>query len=378
MKKGHVTGAILSPANEDAESLVALLADCKKAGPQADLLIDPQLYVATMSGVRDTKLAKHGWYPKKTLKPASFTLRETPRIVGAALDWQYKLGVTTIVSPTVPITALDREPYSQISYMMAEEACVHHDESGDKRPLLISVLMREDALQRTEAVHEFFDRLRGLEPAPAGFYLIVERLNPGYTQSYEERALANLLWCCHVLGNLDGMQVIVGYTDMVGILAQAAGAKATACGWHQNLRYFHRKRWLPSTGGGLPRKRFTSLPLFDSLIMNPELDALNIVGMYKDVRSGTTYDPKMPDELNWLLTTSTWHHWASITEGAKRIKAAKTPRDRLDLVEEQIRQGLVLGKLIEKKGIPFEQRAPAAHLENWRHALRMFRDAVKI
>lgn len=378
LRNRHIGGAILSPANEDPASLDALIADCKAAGTSADLLIDPQVYVATMSGVRDTKLTTHDWFPKKTLKPASFTLRETPRIVGAALDWQYQRGVTTIVSPTVPITALDREPFSQISYMMAEEACAHHAESGDARPLLISILVREDALQRTEPVREFFDRLRALEPAPAGFYIIVERLNPGYTQAFEERALSNLLWCCHVLGNLDGMRVIVGYADMVGLLLQAAGAEATACGWHQNLRYFHRQRWMPSTGGGVPRKRFTSLPLFDSLLINPELLALGMAGLFKEVRSGTLYDAKLPEEVGWTPTTSTWHHWASITEGAKQIQAAKSPIARLDLFEESIRHGLLLGKQIERKSIPFEQRMPASHLENWGHALKMFRNAVKI
>ncbi|MBA3710274.1 MAG: hypothetical protein H0W83_15795 [Planctomycetes bacterium] len=377
LRQGLVTGAIFSPANEEPDALDTLVSDCHEASPTAELMIDPQVYVATLSGTRDTKLKKYPWFPTKVLKPASFTLRATPKLVGAVLDWQYQRGVTTVVTPTVPITALDAEPYSQISYMMAQESCAHHAEQGVGKPLLVTLLIREDALQRTEAVREFVDRLRVLDPAPAGFYVIVERLNPGYSQIFEERALANLLWCCHILGTLDGFRVVVGYTDLVGVLAQAAGAEATACGWHQSLRSFHRQRWMPSFGR-TPRKRFTSMPLFDSLLINPEVLAVSHAGLFERIRSNTANDTRMPDEQAWTLTTSTMHHWASIGRGLTQVQAGKTPTERMERVEDLLRRGIALGKQIENKGIPFEQRSPASHLENWRRSIKLFRDAVRI
>ena len=378
LRTNIISGAILSPANEGPAELDDLIAACLQANAQAELMIDPQLYVSVLSGTRETHLAEHGWFPAKTLKPTSFTLRETQRIVRTSLDWQYQRGVSTIIAPSIPITAMDRDPYAQIAYMMAEEACAHHDDKKRKEPLLISLIVREDALQRTASVREFVDRLRGLDPAPAGVYLIVERLNPGYTPVYEERALANLLWCCHVLGNLDGLRVVLGYTDMVGILAQAAGADGSACGWHQKLRFFHRQSWMPSTGGGKARPRYTSSPLFDSLLLTPELESLDMAGLYPQVRSGTTFDEKRPQVGSWLPTTSTHHHWASIAKRTGAIRAAGTPAERLDAIEQQLVQAMKLGLSIENKNIPFENRRPAGHLESWRHALKMHRDAIKL
>ncbi len=378
LRAGHIGGAILSPANEEPADLDALIAACKAARNGAEVMIDPQLYVSVMTGARQTHLGSHGWYPAKALKPASFTLRETQRIVRAALDWQYQRHVTTVIAPSIPITALDRDPYAQIAYMMAEEACEHHVDTKRPEPLLISLIVREDALQRTESVREFVDRLRGLEPAPAGVYLIVERLNQGYTPVFEERALANLLWCCHVLGNLDGLRVILGYTDMVGVLGQAAGAQASACGWHQKLRYFQRQNWMPSTGGGRARLRYTSAPLFDSLLVTPEVTSIQAVGLYPQARSGTPFDATVPEEGAWTPTTSTQHHWASIGRALAPITAAASPADRLEAIERLLVKGLALGLAIEKKGIPFENRRPAGHLESWRHALRIHRDAIKL
>lgn len=377
LKAGYINGAIFSPANEEPADFDALIASCRAAKAGAEVLIDPQLYVSVMAGARQTHLGAHGWFPTKTLKPSSFTLRETQRIVRAALDWQYQRQVTTAIAPSVPITALDRDPYAQIAYMMAEEACAHHADKKRREPLLISLMVREDALQRTDSVREFVDRLRGLDPAPAGVYLIVERLNPVYTPVFEERAMANLLWCCHVLGNLDGLRVVLGYADLVGVPAQAAGAAASACGWHQKLRYFHRQSWMPSTGGGRARPRYTSAPLFDSLLINPELMAIEAAGLYGQVRSGTPFDATRPMEGAWTRTTGAHHHWASIGKALAALPAG-SPSDRLDAVEQQLVRGLALGQAIEKKGIPFENRRPAGHLESWRHALKIHRDAIKL
>lgn len=378
LQAGHISGAILSPANEEPADLDSLISSCRSARSGAEVMIDPQIYVSVLAGARQTHLTSHGWFPTKTLKPGSFTLRETQRIVSAALNWQYQRQVTAVIAPSIPITALDRDPYAQIAYMMAEEACAHHADAKRSEPLLISLIVREDALQRTEAVREFVDRLRGLDPAPTGVYLIVERLNPVYTPAFEERALANLLWCCHVLGNLDGWRVVLGYTDMVGVLGQAAGAAASACGWHQKLRYFHRQSWMPSTGGGRARLRYTSAPLFDSLLVTPEVSAIYAAGLYPQARSGTPFDTKPPEEGAWTPTTSSQHHWASIGKALTTITAAGSPAERLDTIERQLVKGLALGVAIEKKGIPFENRRPAGHLESWRHALKIHRDAIKL
>lgn len=383
LRLGLVQGAVLSPANESPADLDALIAECRKAKQDIDVLIDPQLYVSTLSGVRDTHLPEHGWFPKKTLKASSFTLRETQRIVRAALDWQYQRAVTTIVAPSIPIGAFDRDPFAQIAYMMAEEACAYHAEkgraaTGQAKPLLISLVVREDALQATQPVREFVDRLRGLDPCPAGVYLVVERLNPGYTPLFEERALTNLLHCCHVLGNLDAWRVVLGYTDMIGIVAQAAGATTSACGWHQKLRYFHQQHWMESKGGATPRRRYTASPLFDSLLITPELTALDLDGLYPHVRSGTRFDVTCPQEDNWMPTTSTHHHWESLSNRASTIANVTGAAQRLDAIEDMLSKALHLGHLIEKKGIPFEKRKPTGHIEGWIRALRTHRDAIKL
>jgi len=108
------------------------------------------------------------------------------------------------------------------------------------------------------------------------------------------------------------------------------------------------------------------------------VSAINAAGLYAQARSGTRFDATPPEEGAWTPTTSTHHHWASIGKALGRTLPAGDPAERLEAVEHLLMKGMALGLAIEKKGIPFANRRPAGHLESWRHALKIHRDAIKL
>ena len=365
IEDGSIQGVILSPRDEQPMNLASFLSNIPS---NVERLVDPQLYAGAILNARDGNLTKYPYY-KRNLTPASFSLVALRKFVEDALAWQNNLNVSAVVSPTVMVDSLSSR-WAQIAMMLSQETV---DQYGSSKPLLISLVIGEEALREVGQVDAWLDELTQLNVD--GFYLVVRRLSEVYWQQYDPDVLASLLRVCYSLAEVNEYRVFVGYCDMMTLLLHAIGVTGTGAGWYSNLRQFGLRRFQPVTGGSQPRPRYTSRPLLNSIYMT-ELDVIYNSGRITDVLSGTIYDDRFnsnvnPENVGWPASDAALHHWSVLSDITQAISGA-TVSDRLDSVRNLIGQALALYSQVGQS-LPFPTETGPNHLEQWLNALDRFR-----
>jgi len=223
---------------------------------------------------------------------------------------------------------------------------------------------------------EFLDALSGLNVD--GFYLLVNRTSSGYQAAMDTRAMENLMYFVHVLAHLNDYEVVVGYSDWLGFLLHAAGAVATATGWHQSLRQFSMARFEPAGGGRRPRKRYSSTPLLSNPLIVPELEDINRTGLLNHVLSGGTHDAILnvgpaAGEARWTDEMGCLSHWFAVGSAVARIQGQRRTAAKLDTALQLIDGATTLYDRLVRRGVNFEPQTGADHLVAWRDSVLAFR-----
>jgi hypothetical protein len=264
---------------------------------------------------------------------------------------------------------------------MADASMDYHGNPPNAPPLLVTVVISELALRNAVGMGEFLDALSALEVE--GFYLLVNRSSSGYQPAMEVRAMENLMYFVHVLANLNEYRVVVGYSDWLGFLLHAAGASATATGWHQSLRQFSMARFEPAGGGRRPRKRYSSAPLLSNPLIVPELDDIYRAGLLNAVLSGDGYDPILRSgpaagEARWTDEIGCLAHWAAVRRAIERIEAQRRPAAKLTAAVELIDGAMSLYDRLRHRGVNLEPQTGPDHLTSWRDSLLAFRHTAGV
>lgn len=378
-----VSGVILSPKDERPERLQECVRELSLMHPDAWLLIDPQFYATTVAVPRDGRLPEYGYYGAHApLSRTQFSPRQIDRYISACLEFQHHSlrGLTYLISPSVLFDDF-RDSWSQISLNMAEAAIDHHQTLDGAAPLLVSVVTSELALRNATGMGEFLDALSGLEVD--GFYLLVNRASSSYQPAMDPRAMENLLYCVHVLANLNDYRVVVGYSDWLGFMLHAAGAAATATGWHQSLRQFSMSRFEPAAGGRRPRKRYPSAPLLSGPLIVPELEDISRTGMLDTVLTGTRFDATLrpspaAGEASWTDEMGCLAQWAAVGQTISSITRLRRPAAKADAALALIDNATTLYNRLGRRGVNFEPQTGPDHLALWREALMAFRHTAGI
>lgn len=240
-----VAGVILSPADEEQGTLRAT-ADAAR-GLGLEVVLDPQTYVGSITGGTARCHPSHGLDFGRVhwgLNPA-----DIGNHVAAVIAAHRALDVSTLIAPTC-IQRGFTDAWTTLAIQYARAAIDAADE------VYVSVVVEEAALGDWRAIEDWLDVVTTLDAR--GFYIIVSRGSRDYPQPWNTTRLANLLRLVHRLSVLNGYEVILGYSDFDGLLAQAAGARAFGSGWFFTLRAFTELKWQPSSGGAAARARATS------------------------------------------------------------------------------------------------------------------------
>ena len=374
MTDGSIQGVIMSPRDELRDNLAAFLSTIQASYPNAERLVDPQLYAGTIWPVRDGRLPNYSRY-KQHLTPGSFSPAEIRNFVRTALEWQDQLAVSTVVSPTVMVDDLGSQ-WAQIAMMLAQETVDQHDGS---KPLLISLVVTEEVLRQRTPVDYWLNGLTELDVD--GFYLVVRRMAATYRQHYDSaEVLTSLLRICYSLAELNRYRVLVGYTDMATLLLHAVGVTGTGAGWSTGLRQFSLRRFQPVSGGRQPRIRYSSLPLLNSIYVT-DLDGIYNAGRVTDVLSGTPFDarfngPTNPENVPWPPDEAALHHWRVLAD-ISRLPVGTRIGDRLDRAHDLIAQALALYAQIGNL-VPLTTETGPTHLDQWLDALNRFRSDAAV
>lgn len=370
---GVVDGVILSPRHETPANLAAYARGLRRAYPALTVALDPQFYATTMARVNDGRLPDYDYYHPRLTRAAFVSPRNVQQYVREVLEYQARLQVSYLIAPTVRFDTF-RDPWSQVSLSMAQQAVEHHAAVGDDSPLLLSLVFSENALNEPEAVADFLDIVSAFDAT--GFYLIVDRMGSGYQPHMDPTRLEQLLHMVYALTTVNEYRVIVGYCDLVGILLHAVGAHAAACGWHHGMRQFSLANLQPREGGRRALPRYTSIPLLSSIQVVPELSATHSVGRIGDVLTGTPHDGPLatnPAGAPWPAHVRCAHHWAALAAATQHVVTSGSIGRRLDTVLEMIAMGRAVFAGLESLGVSFDVRSGPAHLVQWQTAIQNFR-----
>ncbi|MBM4038541.1 MAG: hypothetical protein FJ290_08510 [Planctomycetes bacterium] len=380
MEARLISGVILSPRDESPENLTQFSQALRLQFPSADLALDPQFYATTIAPVRDGHLPEYAYYHPGLTRRDFISPASIARFVAETLDYERRLEPSFLVAPTVHFEDF-RDPWSQISLSLAQEAAEYHSRLQGAPPLYLSLAFAERALGALDSLGDFLDILSGFEVR--GFYVTVSRDTSQYQPHMEAARLENLLYLTYTLSVVNEYQVVLAYSDLIGILLQAVGAHATACGWHHSLRQFSLARFRPSTGGRQPRPRYTSIPLLASILVIPELQAAFDAGLGPAVLSRTDYD----GALGTASGMNAWrsdraqralHHWAVINRTVNDITSRADIGDRLTNVLLRIGQASALFSDLQNRGVVFDPTSGPGHLDQWQQAIESFRRTASV
>ena len=359
---GTIGGVVFGARNEKPERLRAYVNKIREDYDDCELLLDPQFYVSTLNPPNDRYLPEYPYYEAGRTVSDFTSARRTRGYAKDTLDYQVDLGLDSLVSPTVIFDSFS-DRWHQIALNLADASLEHRSGLADPPPLLLSFVFAEHALAVPDEVNRFLDAVTQDEWNMDGFYLIVARKESAYNQRFERQQLANFLYLVYVLGQINELRVICGYSDFVGIPLRAAGATAFATGWSQSLRQFHHKSFIKrKPGGQRPRQRYSSAPLFNSIYLS-ELDDDHV----DDVLTGVPLDGRI---TSWSTPVSQQHHWQTLHALDETVSGRVGPD--LQNTVEKLREAKRLYTLLEKAGVQFDRHTNGDHLREWKRAIDDF------
>lgn len=372
IRDGLIDGVILSPKGESVHTIGNSVQSIREASKQILVMIDPQTYIMALPG--DNAEGKLPEYPHYRLKIGPTQLsnpKNVQDIVSSSLNMQRHFFASHLVSPAIIFDSFNSRN-SQIGISLAFES---QAQTAEENNLFVSLCIEEHALSDREAMEDYLDILCSLEVF--GFYILVDReqQSQGFVY-FEPERLANLMYFCYVLGELNGYEVVVGYSDFAGLPLFAAGATGISSGWFSNLRRFVRSDYEIRAGGRRPRRRFSSEILMNSILLVPELISVEDRANLIYGSSGyVEYLDKLPDESLWTPEVSCLQNWWALKISLANLETAQSVKGRIDILEGMIKRAEDAFGEIDMSA--WNSSAYAAHLPAWREAISRFNQELQ-
>ena len=372
----NIDGVILSPRGEKPATLDSTISSLKTKFPRCTLLIDPQFHYSVFSPVKLGNLDECSYFTASLTRANFLSASTINDYVDKVLQYQVERDLDYIVSPTVFFNSFN-DTWSQVALQLAQASIERHRGLDTKAPLLISLVFAETALGENAVLDEFLNLVTTLDAH--GFYLTVRRNSSSYRQQMDPSYLESLMYLVYSLANRNDFCVLLGYTDIIGIIFQCFDILGTGCGWFSTSRQFTSLSYEPQTGGAQPRPRYTSAQMLNSITVFPELDALCTNGFTAEVVSATNYDGQIALRRDqWNNSVSALHHWAVIKRLADNIRQQGNISNRLSHLSALIDQAQLLYTRQKRSGIVFEPNSGDAHLDQWKRAITGFRNRVNV
>ena len=371
-----ISGLIVSPRDETPDAAKSLIASIADDHPDAIRLFDPLFHVGMIQVANDGKLPDYDYYrPSLTRRDFIGTARYAD-YAADILGFQYELDVSAIISPTIELVNFG-DSSAQISLQLADASAEHHASKTDDRPLLISLLINENALGSRDDLDAFLDMITLIDAS--GFYVMMSRSSSTHKPLVEPDRLAGLMYMVYVMRVINQFDVYCGYSDLIGLPLHAAGATATACGWAGTLRRFTFQRFRSRRGGSVPLPRYLSTPALESILIS-DLDNISEAGIIDLFISDTSYDggfrmKSPPNSVPWASREAALHHWEALASRINEIESM-TVVDALAVLLGWIDTAATIRKEAEILGVQFEPQS-GVHLNMWRRAIGQFLDMTE-
>lgn len=376
LETNAISGVILSPKSETPDGLRSTVIDLSERFSSPLLLVDPQFYLNMLPRLEPGKFDRYAdslYFHPVTRRDLSSPKRVV-HYVESIIAYQASMPVSHLVSPSVLIESF-RDKSSQISISLMEASIDHVTSIGDGRPCILALTINESSFDSEEDVSEFLDILTSVEAA-RGFYIVINSPDPDRVFS-SVSALERFMYFIYVLGELNGFEVIVGFTGTLGLLFEAAGASHVGVGWYKKQQSFSMNHHLPvaRSGGRQPTPRYLSTPLLDNLKIVPTMTVLAELGYLDEVRSDTQFDADILDSLDperWGVEIRSLHAWDALQRVSAELAELPDTKARIAKLLERIAGAIVLYDSLLAENIPFDARTVPLHLSQWNQALHEF------
>jgi hypothetical protein len=372
-----IEGVVFGARNEKAENINACVESVHAMG--GHVLIDTQFNVSAISPANDRFLPEYPFYKAGRTAADFIGIKKLASYVKSTLDYQVMLNPDRLLSPSVIFESFESN-WCQTALNLADASLDYHSELRNPPPLLLTFIIGEQALASRVELDAFLDQLTSWENL-FGVYLVIAREEKTYSQMYDPERLANALYMSYVLGKINSLEVVNGYSDFAGLLYRSVGSNAFATGWSQGLRQFHRRSFTKQPPGGQPPKlRYTSIPLLNSILLS-ELQQIHEVGRLQDVLSGVSLDSVItdassPEESDWSPRISELHHWEGLHTIDQIIES--DVKANLAAFETRIDSAKELYVQLAEDGVVFGTLTRSNHLDQWSEAIYIFQNAVSL
>lgn len=376
---GYIQGAIISPKDFARDRAVALMEQMQADFPEADRLFDPQWYASILAHDPDCRMGK-----LVTDDYSYFEARRRSQLESEAqvrtdlekcLSFQAAMPVTAAIAPGIVIRQRFNSNEAVIAKNFVRNARQVWNSVGDERPLYATLAMDAEALQDRHALEEFLSEITILDAPPDGFYLLVHNTTSGIApELVDPRTFAGWMLMNHSL-NLNGFEVINGYSDILTPFLAAAGGKAGATGWFNTQKVFSLDRFTPpSPGGRRPVYRYLSTRLLNSI----KFDELQLLRRrFPEILNGLETDQfydidkaSLPDtQLQEILQT--WESISSFMADGRLIEISDCRR-WIQTACQQYEQ------INFSPGMRLMGRSNGDHLDSLRDGLKLFAELAEI
>lgn len=364
---GLLAGVVLSPADEEPATLRATVSSVEPAAS----LLDPQTYVYSIPGGTARCHPAHQLdFPGLNWGMSAAEVESLVKRVIAAND---AIGLQDIIAPSCLQRSFG-DVWTGLSLQMTRTTL---DVLGTDRRIFVSCVIDESALDQWRDVESWLDVVTQLDAH--GFYVIVARTSQApYPASWVSSRLVNFLRLIYSLGELNGYELVTGYSDVEGALAVAAGASGAASGWYYSLRAFSEGKWQPSTGGRAPSPRVFARGLLTPISAIGEGERAAATS----AASSVFPDPAVRHQIstgaqNWSQVDSWNQHLHELSTLVNDIGGLATTAARLDAVQNLVDDAITATQSLENQGIPLAT-AYRPRLEVFRDAAAGFRAAESI
>ncbi|MXY09739.1 MAG: hypothetical protein F4Z00_10070 [Acidimicrobiaceae bacterium] len=286
-RTGLLSGVVLSPADEELATLTSTARMIHGLGVSS--LLDPQLYVHTISGgvarcheSNGLDFGEISWF----VSPG-----EIADHVSEVVATNQHLSMEEIIAPT-PYQVSFGDVWTPLSLQYARATISEAD-----RPVYVSLVAEDSAFSDWEQTQRYMDALTRLDAT--GIYLIVGTSGRTYPLQWEPERLANILRVIHTLSVYNEYDVLWGYSDIAGLLGVAVGATGAATGWYHSLRMWTTGKWVPQSGGRQANPRILVQSLLSAIGRTDEA-----IGIARS-REGARVFPDS-DERRGLVREDTW------------------------------------------------------------------------
>lgn len=371
LENGFLNGVVLSPKAEKPDKLKDFINELNFHN--VTVFFDPQFYMGAFEGsVSLGKLELYEFWRDDEITKKYLSVPHNIRdIVLRYMNYQTDVGLKNIVSPNVFFESFDSR-MSQISLSLINESVSVNTD----KDLYVSLCINESAFSNFKEEGEFLDIISLFDVK--GFYVIIERNINDNPNIIESQKMANIMYFLYNLAEINGFDVILGYSDYVGLPIYASGIKHIATGWFENTRKFDRKNFCQKEAMRRPNKRYYSNKLLNAILLIPELQMVQERDLLGAVLSHTKYDHFMYNDIAGSLWTDNYSclsRWEAEIQIIKEMDAAGSTIDKVNLMKKKICAAKTIYSTLPEDY--FDIKSKSTHLDMWLGGLNEFEHIIE-